>query len=275
MFSDGDSMTVAVIGVGAIGSAVVKSLLRSKFKGKIIAADIEVEKIKELEKLGVTVTEDNKIATKEADTVILCVKPKEVEKVLKEIRNEIKSKLVISMAAAITLGFLKKSVPEAKFIRVMPNIAILVQESFTAYCTGSDVTIEDKDGAERLLKALGRVVEVEEGYMDAITALSGCAPAYLSVIVEAMTYAGLEAGLTRDIALTASAQSMVGTGRLILEAQKTPSEIKDMVATPGGVTVEGLRELEKVPIRHAIMSAIKAATAKSKKISRSLTEKET
>jgi len=267
-------VTIAVIGAGAIGSAVVKSLLLSGYEGRIIATDVKVEKIKELEKLGVTATDDNKRAAKEAEIIILCVKPGDVEKVLREIRNEIKGKLVISMAAAINIAFLKTIVPEAKFVRAMPNIAILVQEAFIAYSAGLDVTTEDKGRAERLLTALGKIAEIDEKCMDAITALSGCAPAYLSIIIEAMTYAGLEAGLTKDLALTASAQSMVGTGKLILETQKNPSEIRDMVTTPGGVTVEGLRELEKIPIRHAVMSAIKAATEKSKKISRSLTEKE-
>jgi len=202
----------------------------------------------------------------------LCVKPKDVEKVIKEIRNEIKGKLILSMAAALGLDFLAKTAPEAKFVRAMPNIAILVQESFTAYSIGSNVTLEDKDRTEKLLSALGKTVEIDERQMDALTALSGCAPAYLSVILEAMTHAGSETGLPRELALVASAQSMIGTGKLVLETEKAPSEIKDMVTTPGGVTVEGLRELDKVPIRHAFISAIKAATEKSKKMSQSLTE---
>jgi len=162
--------------------------------------------------------------------------------------------------------------PEAKFVRAMPNMAVLVQESFTAYCASVDVTSEEKAEAEKLLSILGRVVEVDEKQMDAVTALSGCAPAFLSVIMEAMVYGGLEAGLSRDLALAASAQSMIGAGKLVLEAEKTPSEIKDMVTTPGGVTVEELRELEKVPVRHAVMCAVKAGAEKSKRISQSLTE---
>jgi len=268
-------MAVAIIGAGIIGSAIVKSLLQSGYEGRIIATRRHIEAIRDFEKLGVNVTDDNKRAAREADIIVLCVKPKDVEKVIKEVRNEIKGKLIISMAAALGLDFLAKTAPEAKLVRAMPNIAILVQESFTAYSIGSNVTLEDKDRTEKLLSALGKTVEIDERQMDTVTALSGCAPAYLSLILEAMTYAGLEAGLTRELALAASAQSMIGTGKLVLEAQKTPSEIKDMVATPGGVTVEGLRELEKVPIRHALMSAIEAATEKSKKISQGLTGRDT
>ncbi|MEM2915310.1 MAG: pyrroline-5-carboxylate reductase, partial [Candidatus Bathyarchaeia archaeon] len=223
-------MTIAVIGAGAIGGAVSKGLLESKYR--VVAAEKRLERRKELEKLGLTVIDDNKKAAKEAEIIILCVKPKDVKEVLKEIRNEIKEKLVISMAAAVNLGFLKKLAPESRFIRAMPNMAILVRESFTAYCVASDVAVEEKENAEKLLKTLGEVVEIDEAQMDAITALSGCAPAYLSIIVEAMTYAGLEVGLTRDLALSASAQAMIGTGKLILEAKKAPCEIKDMVTTP-------------------------------------------
>ena len=108
--------------------------------------------------------------------------------------------------------------------------------------------------------------------MDAITALSGCAPAYLSVVLEALTYAGLEAGLPKDVALLSAAQSMVGTGRLVLEAEKHPAEIRDMVTTPGGVTIEGLQVLERFPVRHAFMMAVKAATEKSMRVSEALGE---
>jgi len=152
----------------------------------------------------------------------------------------------------------------------MPNIAILVQEAFIAYCVDSDVTLENKSKAEEIFRLLGKPLELDEGFMDAITALSGCAPAYLSVILEALTYAGLKVGLPRDLALSLSSQAMIGTGKLVLEAQKTPSEIKDMVTTPGGVTIEGLRELEKIQIKHAIMKAIEAATMKSRKITEEL-----
>jgi pyrroline-5-carboxylate reductase len=127
------------------------------------------------------------------------------------------------------------------------------------------------DEVEKLLSTLGRVAKVDENRMDAITAPSGCAPAYLSVILDAMVYAGLKAGLPEDLAREASAQSMVGTGRIILESRKTLSEIKDMVTTPGGVTEDGLRELDKVPVRHTVMSAVKVGKAKTKRMSQILT----
>ena len=265
-------MTIAVLGAGMIGGALIKRLLKSGYEGEVIATRRHVEKLGELEKMGATITSDNRMAAEKADIIVLCVKPKDVEKVLTEIKGNADGKLVISFAAAIGLNLLKRVAPKARFVRAMPNLAILVQESFTAYCADSDVTPEDKGKAEEIMGRLGRVIEVEEGHMDAITALSGCAPAYLSVVLEALTYAGLEAGLPKDVALLAAAQSMVGTGRLVLEAGKHPAEIRDMVTTPGGVTIEGLQVLERFPIRHAFMMAVKAATEKSMRVSEALSE---
>jgi pyrroline-5-carboxylate reductase len=265
-------LTIAVLGAGMIGGALIKSLLKSGYEGAVIATRRHVEKLAELEKLGATITSDNRIAAEKADVIVLCVKPKDVEKVLTEIKGKADGKLVISFAAAIRLNLLKRVAPEARFVRAMPNLAILVQESFTAYCADSDVTPEDKGKADEIMGRLGTVIEIEEGHMDAITALSGSAPAYLSVVLEALTYAGLEAGLPKDVSLLSAAQSMVGTGRLVLEAGKHPAEIRHMVTTPGGVTIEGLKELEKFAIRHAFMMAVKAATEKSMRISEALSK---
>jgi len=264
-------MIVAVIGGGVIGEAVARNLSSSGYE--VVVTEKRPERIEELKNLGLNVTMDNKAAVKRADIIILCVKPKDIKAVFKEVGDEIKGKLVISLAAAVKLSLLKRFAPEAKFIRVMPNLAIIVREAYIAYSPDSKVSQEELNLAIKLLSSLGKVRRIDEAYMDAITALSGCAPAYLALIAEAMMYAGLRVGLDRRTALTIAAQTMIGTGKLILEGGKSPSQIRDMVTTPGGVTVEGLFELEKVPIRHAFMSAIKAATEKSHKITVALAEK--
>lgn len=264
---------IAIIGGGVIGEAVAENLVSSGYK--VIVSEKRAERLKELEKMGLNVTMNNKVAASQADIIILCVKPKNVKEVLEEIHEEIKNKIVISMAAAITLNFLKKIAPEAKFIRTMPNLAIIVREAFIAYCAGPELNKEELEKTIKLLESFGKVKEVEEEYMDAITALSGCAPAYLSLIAEAMMYAGLETGLERNTALMIAAQAMIGAGKLILEGNKTPSEIRDMVTTPGGVTIEGLFHLEKIPLRHAFMKAVKSAAKKSHEITLALTRGET
>ena len=263
-------MKVAVIGAGKIGRAVAEGLAKAGYE--VTATRRRIEEIKGLERLGVTVTRDNREASSKAEIIIISVKPKDVSSVLREIRGEVKGKIVISVAAAVTLSQMKKVCPEAFFVRVMPNITVLVQESLMAYCVDGSVTPELKRTVEKVLEALGKSVEVEESQMDAITALSGCAPAYLSLILEALTYAGLEVGLSKEFSLLSAAQAMVGTGKLILEGGKSPHEIRDMVTTPGGVTVEGLLELERAPIRYVMMRAVKKAALKSRKISESLFE---
>jgi pyrroline-5-carboxylate reductase len=257
---------IAVIGAGMMGGAIVKSLLKSGYSGKITATDIQLERLKEQEKLGVAVSTDNRKAAADSDIIFIVVKPGDVEKVLKEINNEAKDKLVISVAATIPLKFVKKFVPEARIVRIMPNVGALVQASYTAYCCDESVTQQDKDKVKALLNMMGICEEVDEKYMDAITALSGSGPGYLSIIIEALMYAGLKVGLPRNVALTSSAQTVLGTGKLIIELKEHPARIKDMVTTPGGTTIEAIYELEGSQIRQALMRAVEEAAKKSQLI---------
>jgi len=253
---------IAVIGAGMMGSAIVKSLLKSRYAGKITAADFQLERLEEMEKLGVTAVADNRKASAKADIIFIVVKPADVEKVLTEIHKEISGKLVISVAATMPLAFLKKIVPEAHFVRIVPNVAALVQASYTAYACDADVTEEDKTEVKTMLDMMGISAEVNEKHMDAITALSGSGPGYLSIIVEALMYAGLRAGLPRDIALSSAAQAVMGTGKLILELQEHPAKIRDMVTTPGGTTIEAIYELEGSQVRQALMRGVEEAAKK-------------
>ena len=258
--------SIAVIGAGVIGGSVIKSLLKSGYKGKITAADMEPEKLAEIENLGVTVTRNNKKAVKTSEIVFLSIKPHIVAPVLKEIKQELSDKLVVSSAAAVTVGFCKRLVPEARFVRIMPNLAILVQESFTAFCCDDDVTEEDREKVNELLSVMGLSMEVEERHMDAVTAVSGSGPGYLSIIVEALIYAGLKVGLPRNLALLSAGQAVLGTAKLVLDSGKTAAQIRDMVTTPGGTTIEAIYELEGSQVRQALIRAVEAATRKSKTI---------
>jgi pyrroline-5-carboxylate reductase len=257
---------VAVIGTGMMGGAVVKSLLKGKYPGAVTAADFVADKLKELEVLGAATTIDNKKAAAEADIVFVAVKPADLEKVLRGINKELKGKLVVSIAATVPIWFIKKNVPEARVVRIMPNMAALVQASYTAFCCSPEVTAEDKQKIRGLLNMMGVSEEIDEKYMDAITGLSGSGPGYLSVIAEALTYAGLKVGLPRNIAEKAAAQSMLGTAKLIMELPEHPAKIRDMVTTPGGTTIEAVYELEGSQVRQALMRAVEAATKKSAQI---------
>jgi pyrroline-5-carboxylate reductase len=257
---------ITIIGAGMMGGAIIKSLQKGGYKGKITAVDIQLERLKEFENLGVKTSSDNKKAANDADIIFIIVKPGDVAKVLGEISKEIKGKLLISVAATVPLKFLKKNAPEARIVRIMPNLCALVQAAYTAYCCEANVTQEDKEKVKTLLNMMGICDEVDEKYMDAITAVSGSGPGYLSIIVEALMYAGLKVGLPRSIALRSAAQTVMGTGKLVIDLNEDPSKIKDMTTTPGGTTIEAIYQIEQSQIRPAIIRAIEEATKKSQAI---------
>ena len=257
---------ITVIGAGMMGGAIIKSLLKGGYKGKITAVDIQVEKLKEFEALGVKTTSDNKKAAADADIVFIIVKPSDVEKVLKEISKEIKGKLLVSVAATVPLSFLKKNAADAKIVRIMPNLGALVQAAYTAYACESNVTVEDKEKVKAILNMMGICEEMDEKYMDAITAVSGSGPGYMSIIIEALTYAGLKVGLPREIALKCAAQTVMGAGKLVIDLPADPAKIRDMTTTPGGTTIEAIYQIEQSQIRPAMIRAIEEATKKSQAI---------
>ena len=257
---------ITVIGSGMMGGAIIKSLVKGGYSGKITAVDIVLERLKEFEALGVKTSTDNKKSAASADIVFIIVKPGDVAKVLADIRDEIKGKLLISVAATVPLAFLKRHAAEAKIIRVMPNLGALVQASYTAYCCEQNVTAPDKEKVKTLLNMMGICEEIDEKYMDAITALSGSGPGYLAIIIEAMAYAGLKVGLPRNIALNCAAQTVMGTGKLVVDLHEEPAKIKDMTTTPGGTTIEAIYQIEQSQIRPAMIRAIEEATKKSQAI---------
>ena len=254
---------IAVIGAGTIGSAVAKALAEEGYN--VVATRRKIEQVKWLEEYGVEILKDNKVAAEKADVIILTVKPNKVRKVLEEIKPAVEGKILISFAAGLSLNFLK-SLVNARIVRAMPNIAIVVKESFTAY-TADGLSKKEIELVEKIFSAFGKCMRVEEEYMDAITGLSGSGPAYASVFLESLIYGGLKVGLPRDIALLASAQTLLGTAKLLLETNLHPAQIRDMVITPGGTTIDGIFELEDSRVRTAIMKAVDAATKKSKILS--------
>ncbi|WP_456394376.1 pyrroline-5-carboxylate reductase [Thermococcus sp.] len=255
--------SIAVIGAGTIGSAVAKALAEDGYD--VIATRRRVERVRWLEEYGVRILRDNKAAAEKADVIILAVKPNKVGKVLEEIKPAVEGKILISFAAGIPLRILR-GLTDAKLVRAMPNIAVLVGESFTAY-TADGLEEREIELVERIFGAFGRCLRVDEEYMDAITGLSGSGPAYASVFLESLIYGGLKVGLPRDVALLAAAQTLMGTAKLLLETNLHPAQIRDMVITPGGTTIDGVFELEEGRVRTAIMKAVDAAAKKSKILS--------
>ena len=254
--------TITIVGAGVIGEAVAKCLSKSPYQYRIIATRRRTERLDELKSLGVEVTQDNAQAAKQANIIFICVKPRDVAGILKEIASEIQGKLVISTAAIISLDFYDKAVPGAKFVRTMPNVAAFVGESFTAYSCNSRITDDDRSVTKRLLDTMGQHQEVEERFIDAITGLSGSGPAFIAIVIEALMYAGLKVGLPRELSIHSCAQAVLGTAKLILDGEMNTSQIKNAVTTPGGTTIEGIYQLEDGKLRTTLINAVVAATEK-------------
>ena len=260
-------MKIAIIGAGTIGSSLAKSLIKSTEGNEILATRRNLEKISDLNEIGINLINNNQEAAEWSEVVVIATKPLDLKKIVKEIRENIKNKVVISLAAAVSLDILKSLAPEARFIRAMPNIAVMVQESFTVYSSDTDITSNDKKIIDMIFGAMGKYYEIEEKHMDGITGLSGSGPAYIFTIIESLIYAGLRVGIPRDLAVIAASQTVLGAAKMALESHKPVSELKDMVVTPGGVTLEGLHELEDGRLRTTINRAVQAATKRSKEIS--------
>ncbi len=257
-------MRVAVIGAGTIGSAVARAL--SEVGHEVVATRRNLEKVRWLEEYGVRLTRDNTEAAEWAEAVFLAVKPSKVGAVLDEIGEKLGGKLLISLAAGVGLGYIRRKAPDAKVVRAMPNIAILVKESFTAYATNLEG--DDLETIKSFFSAFGRCIRVDEEHMDTITGLSGSGPAYVTVFLEAMVYGGLRAGLPRETARLAALQTLLGTAKLLMETGKHPAEVREWVITPGGTTIDGVFELEEGKVRTALMKAVDAAAKKSRILSK-------
>jgi len=264
---------IGFIGGGKMGNVLISGILSHNLMpaDKITVSDVAKDRLEDIKKTyGVRGTADNKKIVKDADIVILAVKPQIMAAVLKEIARAInKSKLIISIAAGISTqyieGLLKK---EARVIRVMPNTPALIGEGAAAITSGSHATDEDFAITRYIFEAVGITVSVTEDLMDAVTGLSGSGPAYGFVIIDALADAGVNMGLSRDIALKLAAQTLLGAAKLCLKGDKHPAELRDMVTSPGGTTIAGLKALEEGKLRATLIAAVEAATLRGKELGR-------
>lgn len=206
-----------------------------------------------------------------ARVIVLAVKPMQVRDVLSEIRASFTGDhLLISIAAGVPLSTLEAALPaDSRVIRVMPNTPALVGASASAFALGKAARREDGDLAQMLLGTVGLAFELKERLLDAVTGLSGSGPAYVYLIIEALSDGGVAAGLPREVATKLAAQTVLGSGKMVLETGLHPGALKDMVASPGGTTIEGLCELEQGGLRGTLINAVRAAAEKSKKLGQS------
>lgn len=256
------------VGGGAMGGALASGVVKAGLvlPGETWISDVRAEQLDRLaSELGVCTTTDNACLARECEIIVLAVKPFLAGKVLDGLAGSLGPRhTLISIAAGVTLTFLEKHVPpDVPLIRVMPNTPCLVNEGASAFSLGRGAGPEHAEYARAVLGAVGRVVEVPEPLLDAVTGLSGSGPAYVYLIIEALSDGGVRMGLPRDIATTLAAQTLVGAARMVLETGEHPGRLKDMVTTPAGTTAEGLAVLEAGAVRGNLIRAVEAATKKS------------
>lgn len=227
-------------------------------------------------KFGIPVTaERNREAAEGADLIVLAVKPSTLPKVLAEIREVLhEGQIVISLAAALPISLIEKLIDkQMPVFRAMPNIPVVVEEGATAVAANSVATAEQRALVESIFRAVGVVVFVDEELMHAVTALSGSGPAYVYMVIEALTAGGVKMGLSREVSARLSEQTVLGAAKLVRETMLHPAILRDQVITPGGVTISAIHELEKHGLRSMLISAVETATHHSESRSRGLVAK--
>ena len=255
-------MKIGFIGLGNMAQAMIGGVLRNhlavpeEIYGSAKTAETE-SKVHEM--FGITVTGDNLETARQAELLILAVKPQFLEKVIGQISDiDLTGKTILSIAAGKSLAWLEEQFcAPLPFVRAMPNTPALVGEGCTGVCYGSRVTPEMKEKTAAVLDSFGKTVELPERLMDVLTGVSGCAPAWIFILIEAMA---------RSQAYECAAQAVLGSAKLMLETGKHPGELKDMVCSPAGSTIQAVRVLEEKGFRGAVTDAVITAVEKSRSL---------
>ncbi len=270
--------TIAFLGAGNMAEALIKGLLRAGTArpDSLIATGRRQERLEPLQRAyGVRTTLDNVAAVREADVVVLAVKPQALDKVLVQVAPAATpDKLFISVAAGVPLSVMEKRLGSGmRVIRTMPNTPSLVGAGACALARGEHATEEDMAVASRIFQSVGITTVVDENLLDAVTGLSGSGPAYIFLVIEALSDAGVKVGLPRYTALKLAAQTVLGSAQLLIETSAHPGQLKDQVTSPGGTAIAGLHTLEAGGLRTTLINAVEAATRRSRELGEHFLEK--
>lgn len=262
-------MKIGFIGGGNMAGAIVNGVIAAGLceKKDICVCDISPETLKKYDEEIITSSDNRAVIS--CDYIVLAVKPFILSKVLEDIKNEdIKNKVFISIAAGISVAEIKSVLGEnAKVVRVMPNTPAQVGEGMTVIAKPDDkVTEEEMSNVIGIFDAVGKTEIMDEKMINVVTGVSGSSPAYVFMLIEAMADAGVTGGIPRDAAYKLAAQSVLGSAKMVLETGKHPGELKDMVCSPKGTTIEAVAELEKRGFRSAVIEAIKKCNEKANNI---------
>ena len=264
-------MKLGFIGCGNMANAMIAGIIGNgicKAEEIIGTAKSEESRVRVNKEFGIYMTEDNKEAAEKADVIVLSVKPQFYEEVLNEVKGELTPEhTVVGIAPGKTLAWLEEKCGQSlKVVRMMPNTPAQVGEGMTGICANEKVSAEELAQICEITDSFGRTEVVPEHLMDAVGAVSGCSPAYVFMFVEAMADAAVAQGMPRKQAYQFAAQSVLGSAKMVLETGMHPGELKDMVCSPAGTTIEGVRILEQKGFRSAVFEALNGAAEKGKKM---------
>ena len=260
--------SIAILGCGRIGEALLAGLVSTGWT-EVVATCRREERAAELhERYGVRATTSNADAIRDAEIVVVAVKPQDIDALLAEIGPLVTTgQTILSVAAAIPTAQIEARVPDGvPVVRAMPNAPSVVHEGMAGLCAGAHAGDVELALAENVLSHLGRVVRVPERSMDAITALSGSGPAYFALLAEAMIEAGILLGLPRETSTTLVVQTMLGTATQLRDTGIHPVQLREAVTSPGGTTIAAIRELEQAGVRAALLNAVQAAMTRAQEL---------
>ena len=264
-------MKLGFIGCGNMAGAIMGGIVKNGMikASEIIGSDLSpVGRQKVEEAYGIVTTENNKEVVEKADVVVLAVKPQFYEAVITEVKDLVREdQLIITIAPGKTLAWLEEKFgKKVKLVRTMPNTPAMVLEGMTAACVNEAVTKEEQEYAYEILNCFGKTEFVPERLIDAVVAVSGSAPAYVFMMIEAMADAAVSEGMPRPQAYKFAAQAVLGSAKMVLELGKHPGELKDMVCSPAGTTIEAVRVLEERGFRSALIEAMKSCADVSRNL---------
>jgi pyrroline-5-carboxylate reductase len=262
---------LAVLGAGKMGEALVAGLLASGWRqpDEIVVTARRSERLEELtERHGVEATLDNAAAVVGADVVVLAVKPQDIDALIADIAPNVNpDHTILSIVAAIPTSLIEARLgSDIPVVRAMPNTPSVVHEGMAGIAAGKHADEAHLKLATEVLEHVGRVVTVDESYLDAVTAISGSGPAYFALLAEAMIEAGILLGLSREISTQLVIQTMLGSAKLLRDTHMHPVELREMVTSPGGTTTRAIRVLEQSGVRAAFLNAIQAAMERSQEL---------
>ncbi len=263
-------VSIGFVGAGNMATALIDGILDKGICDNIgiWASDKDDSRLKKLEeRFEINATDKNSLVLDNTDVIFIAVKPQDIDMVLSDIKDFVtEEKIIISIAAGISIKKIESVIGKKKIVRVMPNTPCIVGEMAAAFSVNNKMTAQEIETVEFILNSAGTAYKLEEKHLDAVTGLSGSGPAFVAYLIDAFQKAGIKNGLPKDIACSLTLQTFIGTAKLLERKNLAPSQLIDMVSSPNGTTVKGRKILEKSDIHDIITHTVSAAARRSKEL---------